>query len=85
MPNDLIKQLQTSVLICAVLAIAAGATGMVFSFMFLSSATMADITAGAAGFVAGSVLIAAGLLSVAILAACGQRQPSSQRPGEEET
>jgi hypothetical protein len=42
---------------------------MAASFMFLASGSPADNTAGAAGFVAGSILIAAGLISVTVLTA----------------
>jgi hypothetical protein len=49
-------------------AIVAGGLGMVASFLHLASSRMADITAGASGFVAGAVLIGAGLLSLTILA-----------------
>ena len=45
----------------------AGAAGMAVSFLFLASEHHLDVLAGAAGFVAGSVLAAAGLLSVALL------------------
>jgi hypothetical protein len=44
----------------------AGAAGMVVSFVFLSSDHPLDVTAGAAGFVAGSVLVAAGLIALSL-------------------
>jgi hypothetical protein len=52
----------------AVITIIAGVLGMLASFLFLASNSMADITAGTSGFVAGSILIAAGLLSLTMLA-----------------
>jgi hypothetical protein len=51
----------------AALTFAAGAGGMAVSFFFLASSHPLDVLAGAAGFVAGSVLAAAGLLSLAVL------------------
>jgi hypothetical protein len=50
-----------------VLLAACGAGGMAVSFAFLASNQEFDVTAGAAGFVAGSILLAAGQLSIAIL------------------
>jgi hypothetical protein len=51
----------------ALLTFLAGAAGMAVSFLYLASEHHLDVLAGAAGFVAGSVLAAAGLLSVAVL------------------
>ena len=45
----------------------AGVGGMAISFLFLASTHHLDVMAGAAGFVAGSVLVAGGLLSIAVL------------------
>jgi hypothetical protein len=53
--------------VLASLTFAAGAGGMVISFLFLASAHPLDVTAGAAGFIAGAVLAASGLLSIALL------------------
>src|SRR5437764_14388372 len=50
----------------AVLTFVAGAAGMVVSFAFLASNHPLDVTAGAAGFVAGAVLVAAGLISISL-------------------
>src|SRR4051812_42663280 len=47
--------------------VACGAGGMAISFVFLASSHQADVIAGAAGFVAGSILVAAGQLSVTLL------------------
>jgi hypothetical protein len=51
----------------ALLTFLAGAAGMAASFLYLASDHRLDVLAGAAGFVAGSVLAAAGLLSTALL------------------
>jgi hypothetical protein len=55
------------ILVLAFLTFLAGAVGMAISFLFLASTSHLDVLAGAAGFVAGSVLLAAGLLAVAVL------------------
>ena len=49
-------------------AILAGGAGMVLSFLYLASSNTQDITAGTSGFVAGSVLIGAGIVSLSMLA-----------------
>ncbi len=51
-----------------VLALLAGVAGMAMSFLFLASSHPANITAGTSGFVAGSVLIGSGLISLSLLA-----------------
>jgi hypothetical protein len=51
----------------AALTYGAGAIGMLASFFYLASSSRLDVAAGAAGFVAGSVLAAAGLLSMTSL------------------
>jgi hypothetical protein len=51
----------------ALLTFAAGVLGMALSFIYLASNHQLDVIAGAAGFVAGSVLAAAGLVSLAIV------------------
>jgi hypothetical protein len=56
-----------SVRVLASLTFFAGAGGMAISFLFLASSHHLDVLAGAAGFVAGSVLAAAGLLSITLL------------------
>jgi hypothetical protein len=50
----------------AALTLAAGVGGMGISFLFLASSHYLDVTAGAAGFIAGSVLVAGGLISIAV-------------------
>lgn len=77
-PNP--NSLRPVCLVLAGLAMVAGALGMAMSFLYLASASMADITAGASGFVAGSVLIGAGLLSLTTLAAHGPKPPPPPRP-----
>ncbi len=66
--------------VCLLLAsgsILLGAAGMVLSFLYLASASMADITAGTSGFIAGSILIGSGLISLSILCS---RQPDGGQP-----
>jgi hypothetical protein len=70
------SQLRTVSLVLSGVAIVAGGLGMPMSFLYLASASMADITAGTSGFVAGAVLIGAGLISLAILAT---REPEADR------
>lgn len=48
------------------LTFVAGAAGMILSFAFLASSHPLDVTAGAAGFVAGAVLVAAGLTALSL-------------------
>lgn len=49
------------------LSIALGIAGMFASFHYLSLADPRDIAAGNAGFIAGSILVGAGLVSLALL------------------
>jgi hypothetical protein len=63
----------TPVVALATLALLAGVGGMAVSFIFLASRSHLDFIAGAIGFISGSVLVAAGLLSLAILS----RSPSA--------
>jgi hypothetical protein len=51
----------------------AGVSGMGISFLYLASASRLDVIAGAAGFIAGAILAAAGLLSITVLS----RSPGS--------
>ncbi len=48
----------------ATLVLLAGAGGMAISFLFLASSHPLDVLAGAAGFIAGSILLAAGTLAL---------------------
>lgn len=50
----------------AAITYVAGAAGMILSFAFLASNHPLDVTAGAAGFVAGAVLVAAGLTALSL-------------------
>ena len=56
-----------------------GGAGMVMSFLYLASASMADITAGTSGFVAGSVLIGSGLVSLSMLASRPAKAQEEER------
>lgn len=51
-----------------------GTLGMLVSFGYLTSDSPLDVTAGAAGFVAGAVLIAAGLVSSSVRAAAESKR-----------
>jgi len=64
--------------VLGILAILAGGLGMAASFLYLASSRMADITAGTSGFVAGSILIASGLLSLTMLATRPARAESKE-------
>jgi TRAP-type C4-dicarboxylate transport system permease small subunit len=59
--------LRSACMVLSILAMLAGGAGMVMSFLYLASASMADITAGTSGFVAGSILIGSGLISLTFL------------------
>ena len=73
------KFLRPLCLAMSLLALGAGALGMVLSFLYLASSSMADIAAGTSGFVAGAVLIGSGLLSLTILAARPARPEPKDR------
>lgn len=66
-------------LVLAALSVAAGGLGLVLSFLYLTSRSMADITAGASGFVAGSVLVGSGLLALTALATRPAPSPAKGR------
>jgi len=51
----------------------AGSVGMVMSFFYLASSSMGDIIAGAAGFVAGSILVGSGVVSLTLVAVAESR------------
>jgi hypothetical protein len=53
-------------MLLAILTFSAGVVGMAISFLFLASAHRLDVIAGAAGFVAGAILVAAGLISISL-------------------
>jgi hypothetical protein len=55
------------------LVFAAGVAGMAMSFAFLGSSHPLDVTAGAAGFIGGSVLVAGGLVSIVIQRTAARR------------
>jgi hypothetical protein len=72
------------VLVVAVLTFMAGVSGMVMSFAFLASANRLDVTAGAAGFIAGAVLAAAGLISISLQSPRSlDREPTAPTAGGE--
>jgi hypothetical protein len=57
------------------MSLVAGVTGMMVSYRFLASAHQLDVIAGAAGFVAGSILVAGALISIAI---CRKNRPDGK-------
>jgi hypothetical protein len=59
-------------LLLSALAVGAGTAGMAVSFCFLASVHRLDVIAGASGFVAGAVLIGAGLVTLAVLGRSSQ-------------
>jgi hypothetical protein len=61
-----LPQAATPVAILSALTLLAGASGMAVSFLFLASQHHLNVLAGGAGFVAGAVLVAAGLLSLVV-------------------
>jgi hypothetical protein len=67
-PMNIHTVLRIACLVLAALAIVFGALGMFASFLYLASSSMADITAGTSGFVAGSILIGSGLISLTMIA-----------------
>ena len=71
--------LRPVVLVLSALSVVAGGLGMAASFLHLGSSSMADITAGTSGFVAGAILIGSGLISLSLLAARPGRAESKDR------
>ncbi|MEM9382284.1 MAG: hypothetical protein AAGB93_20175 [Planctomycetota bacterium] len=57
-------------------AIALGVNGMWISFQFLCTNTLENLVSGAAGFVAGSILVGTGVVSHALTN--GARHPTSE-------
>jgi hypothetical protein len=55
-------------LILSFLSMIAGGLGMLMSFLYLASKAMDDIVVGMAGFIAGAILIAAGVISLTMIA-----------------
>src|SRR5438876_6635612 len=70
---------QKSLLALSWFMFAAGVVGMAVSFVFLASADSLDVIAGGAGFVAGSILVAAGILTAAIVS---RLLPAGAMPAE---
>ena len=54
----------------SVSAMVAGTLGMLMSFLYMDTASPTELTAGAAGFIAGSVLVGSGLISLTRIATC---------------
>jgi hypothetical protein len=52
---------------------------MPMSFLYLASRSMEDITAGTSGFVAGAVLIGAGIISLAIISTSERADAARRR------
>jgi hypothetical protein len=71
-------------LVLSSLSVLAGGLGMLASFLYLASKTMDDITVGMAGFIAGAILIAAGVISLTMLATRPAPPPvwKNPRPSE---
>jgi hypothetical protein len=53
---------------------------MVLSFIYLASASMADIHAGTSGFLAGAVLISGGVIALTLLSTHGHRHTPAAIP-----
>jgi hypothetical protein len=65
----------TPLVVLAAAALLAGAGGMAVSVLFLAARSHLDVIAGAVGFLAGAVLLAAGLLSLVVQS----RSPSASQ------
>ena len=74
MDTEFSKTLGLACVVVATIAVGAGACGMVLSFLYMNSARMEDVTAGAAGFVAGAVLVGSGLISLTMLTAKASKE-----------
>jgi hypothetical protein len=64
-PTNELRVLRNSIVVLALLTFAAGAGGMALSYVYLASPSLLDVLAGSAGFVAGAILVAAGLSKLA--------------------
>jgi hypothetical protein len=53
----------------AVASLVLGTFGMAMGFIYLAATSMADITAGTSGFMAGAILFGCGVLAISILSA----------------
>lgn len=63
--------------VLSALSIACGAAGMAISYLFICLPGLDHIFAGAAGFVAGSILVGTGLVSMALMYGVEARMVSS--------
>jgi hypothetical protein len=76
--------MRANCIILAVLVMFAGLGGMGLSFLYLAGSHPADIAAGQSGFVAGAILIGAGLVSLSLLARESERSTTVEsRRGDE--
>lgn len=64
--NDL-DRLARHIRFASFISVLLGAVGMTLSFLYLSSPLDVEVAAGAPGFVAGSVMIGAGLIAGALV------------------
>lgn len=64
---DRMSSLQKIVLVISVALLGIGSSGMILSFMYMSSVELRDITAGVSGFVGGAIFVAGGLISAAVV------------------
>ena len=74
------KTLVGFVAVVSILMLVLGAIGMTISFMFMFSANTLDVTGGGMCFIAGSIMMASGLVSLAVvsLKAKGKKTDSEQ-------
>jgi hypothetical protein len=64
---DRMSSLQKIVLVISVALVGIGSSGMILSFMYMSSVELSDITAGVSGFISGAIFVAGGLISAAVV------------------
>jgi small neutral amino acid transporter SnatA (MarC family) len=72
------KTLVGFVVVVSILMLVLGAIGMMISFMFMFSSNALDVAGGGLCFIAGSIMMASGLVSLAVvsLKAKGKRSDS---------
>jgi hypothetical protein len=51
----------------AVVSLVLGTLGMAMGFIYLAATSMADITAGTSGFMAGAILFGSGVIAISII------------------
>lgn len=74
--------LRPACFLLSALAIVAGGLGMAMSLLEMTSSNIGEITAGASGFVAGSVLVGAGVVSLTLLATRSARGGPHDKPSD---